>query len=590
MKATKILRRGRRIKQVEAMYGKQNSQSPTESRGPSPFATTSGFSMEATIIPELKPQFFDSPFWKSFHIQRPILDPLEFSARYQEYYTSRTSRINGAEDSFPQAAHLIASLLVIWADTFGLDECGNPYHPQSHINPRARSNDMIKEALDRVDSLGLLRKPSWDGLRALLLLLPLTHDVLSGIDRQVMHESTMSQVFTLCSLGASQGQLGLSVDPIVRARIFWYAYSREGVTSGPKGSRMFLSGEDLGLFQSTIPVPKGDLEYYPGNVSSSSSSQYDLAYQLASVPLRISQACRQAHSFFKQRRGAGKNDEQVLKAALGTLEMSWYELDQFHQFDTKGLMSTEERSRYVITWKIIVFECFFTISENLARYEDDSCNNAIQYLQTVTNRKCRELIPHLGTLLQPIVASNTPSEFFTYDTGLAQRGVVCAAILLTRLSDAEFESRKEVFNICLEAIRQMRWAYADSAKVLETLVPAFSQPQQQQSRAQYLLTPPITPILTSTMRITPPLATAPANLVLQDTGYAQSSSGYGSYPSTPISPSWDSSAHNTARGSPPHLALYVPQQQPYDPLISSPTSPSMNNSYGYGWPKFEPLE
>jgi hypothetical protein len=35
-----------------------------------------------SIIPRLEPEFFASPFFRRFHIQRPILDPEEFSTRY----------------------------------------------------------------------------------------------------------------------------------------------------------------------------------------------------------------------------------------------------------------------------------------------------------------------------------------------------------------------------------------------------------------------------------------------------------------------------------------------------------------------------
>jgi hypothetical protein len=56
-----------------------------------------------------------------------------------------------------------------------------------------------------------------------------------------MYEATVSQVYTLCSLGSlvKSGQ-GEFVDALVRARIFWYGHVHEGITSGLRGGRLIL--------------------------------------------------------------------------------------------------------------------------------------------------------------------------------------------------------------------------------------------------------------------------------------------------------------------------------------------------------------
>lgn len=53
----------------------------------------------------------------------------------------------------------------------------------------------------------------------------------------------MSQVYNLCNLVGSSpinsGQ-GEYIDALVRARLFWYAYVTDGVTSGLRGGRILL--------------------------------------------------------------------------------------------------------------------------------------------------------------------------------------------------------------------------------------------------------------------------------------------------------------------------------------------------------------
>lgn len=91
---------------------------------------------------------------------------------------------------------MLAMLLVTWAASFGIDEFGkedtedaaSESHNNPHFaldgggnisNPKRRARMLRVEAMTReiltlVDLHGLLRRPSWDGVRVLLLLLPLT--------------------------------------------------------------------------------------------------------------------------------------------------------------------------------------------------------------------------------------------------------------------------------------------------------------------------------------------------------------------------------------------------------------------------------
>lgn len=196
-----MLRRGRRLQQVEyditlplyfchplispathrAVYGKT---SPDESSLHSVVTPPS-------VTPRIRPEFFESSFFRRFHIQRelgfgiiscfvltpggvdvvsgPILEPVEF----RERFTDSLSNPNAL--SIP--GQLICLVLVIWAASFGVDEYGREDMLEGVADSQPRPElvrDMLQELLYLIDIHGVLRKPSWDGVRLLFLLLPLT--------------------------------------------------------------------------------------------------------------------------------------------------------------------------------------------------------------------------------------------------------------------------------------------------------------------------------------------------------------------------------------------------------------------------------
>ena len=89
-------------------------------------------------------------------------------------------------------------VFVAWASSFGLDHRGGAIDlralmaasgQQPGATPRnllqSRTNKIINEILAMVDTHGMLRNPTWDVARALLLLLPLTQGVQSHLERVV---------------------------------------------------------------------------------------------------------------------------------------------------------------------------------------------------------------------------------------------------------------------------------------------------------------------------------------------------------------------------------------------------------------------
>lgn len=93
---------------------------------------------------------------------------------------------------------VLSMVFVAWASSFGLDHRGGPIDLPSLIvasgqgpgvTPRSllqsRTHMLVNEILGLVDAHGILRNPTWDGARALLLLWPLTQGVQSHLERTV---------------------------------------------------------------------------------------------------------------------------------------------------------------------------------------------------------------------------------------------------------------------------------------------------------------------------------------------------------------------------------------------------------------------
>ncbi|KAG8700973.1 hypothetical protein FRC09_005635 [Ceratobasidium sp. 395] len=392
VKAVKLLRRGRRLAQVEQVYGPAaGAQADDASRSDPAASPKASTSRMPSCIPKLQPEFFGSPFYRRFHIQRPIVDPTEFSARFYESE-------QGKPESLGVAGSMICMLLVTWAATYGVNEYGveEPSNGLEGVRERRRRcNDMIREILGLIDKHGLLRKPTWDGVRVLLLIMPLTEgmsdhlarhpisscplrnrrplvfgprthhasaDVQTQLERLAMYEATVSQVYTLCSLGSlvKSGQ-GEFVDALVRARIFWYGHVHEGITSGLRGGRLIFEDDDLSSFQITFPSL--------GNNQSltRTSITYSYTYRYATAPIRLSSACRQIHAALTGPKAKRKEDvnEPGLKDAWEALGRSWEEFEGLRHVGPVGIIQTEDTERFVNGWQIFIFECHNIIRESL---------------------------------------------------------------------------------------------------------------------------------------------------------------------------------------------------------------------------------
>ncbi|KLO05903.1 hypothetical protein SCHPADRAFT_910706 [Schizopora paradoxa] len=467
VKAVKLLRRGRRLAQVEAVYGKTAIQAQ---------ALGTATSIHTTI-PRLRPEFFASPFYHAFLLQRPIIDPLEFASRFNDCYSK------GDINALGTVGNLLCLVLATWAASYGINELGEPEPHGGHQALRRRkerTNEMVRELLHLVDHYSLLRKPTWDGVRTLLLIVPLSEDVQTPMERLVLYESTINQVYTLCSLAntstVASGQ-GEFVDAAIRARIFWYAHIHEGLTTGLRGGRLILSDMDLAVFEDTLPVI--------GNMGSipRAAASYSVAYRYSRTPAKLSRICRTVHALLTgmNARQMQEIDENSLRGAWDALAQSWDELDALRRVGTAGILQQEDVERFVHGWQILIFECYNVIREALKqRIVSSSPDNTptilpdgrvtrqssrlgqAMKLHAIADSKCRDVARLVVSLIQRHIGSG--SMLFELDASLVRDGVFYAGVLLAGETGTEEEVKT-----CLHALREMRWAFSKSEEREQTI-------------------------------------------------------------------------------------------------------------------------
>ncbi|KAJ7582617.1 hypothetical protein C8J56DRAFT_864712 [Mycena floridula] len=510
VKAVKLLRRGRRLQQVEAIYGKVTDHDEDAFSAPA--------SRVSSIIPQLHPDFFSSSFWRWFSIQRPILDPNEFPARYIAH--------SKGQQSLGHEGAILAMILVVWAASFGLDECGVPdddgsslatgssvdpetnritrqvsrpdrtsHSTDSFSRDRARrsrkekTETMLREVLELVDFHGVLRRPSWDGCRVLLLLLPLLDDT-QNLERLVMYESTLSQAHSICTfVPGPTHPLPSSDDSVVRARIFWYAHLQEGITTAMRGGRLVLSEDDLNNFQSTLhSFNVNTSSGLPSPVSSSFSSNHsDLSgpssglpashpylhiTHLFSIPLRLGAVCRKVHAVLTGIKAVRRIEQSsALNVDARGLHDIWERLDrcweEFEGVRRGGLANGDVDpmvDRFVSAWQIFIFECHNIIREALKQYAQSSPTgsptpgfssassthmnshsppplSSASYLFGLATRECLRLLPPILTTINRHLSLQVDPDpmdiagIFRWDSGLVRDGVFFAGYLSASLSD-----------------------------------------------------------------------------------------------------------------------------------------------------------
>ncbi|KAG8923009.1 hypothetical protein FRC01_013338 [Tulasnella sp. 417] len=485
----KILRRGRKIQELEALFGQYppgKRPNPDEVRQRLAAAGSRTVSASSTQSSrptrrELTMDFFSSEYFKWFQMQFPVLDPAEFIDRYEKFVNRGVP--------LGVCGELIAQTLLAWATSYGFDESGadaiffqdeavkvEEDDTLATIEKRkAATNAIVRDILDAVDKNAVARTTTWDGVRVLLLLLPLTEDVLSSGDRVNLYRSTLNQVYSLSGLDSGYEKFPLLDGPVkenVRARIVWHAIVDEGVTSALNGTKLIFDQDDAISFEPTLTSDTYNAALQSCPVTAHLNSNFTF------VPCRLAAVCRLISEYLTSPKAerlaaCGKEDitQQRLELIWSALEESLKEFDSLRGTgEFTDSLEDELRETFISKWQIFIYGIYNTIREKLwtriSHLSDSlgSRNSArmrnMMNLNDLAESRCNALVAR--TL--DAIRRNAESSFFELDAGLFEPGIVFAAEYFT--NDAE---RLEEFQCCIDALQRMRWAFSQSESQITRL-------------------------------------------------------------------------------------------------------------------------
>ncbi|KIR74377.1 hypothetical protein I307_02131 [Cryptococcus deuterogattii 99/473] len=556
IKAAKQLRRGKRITEIEQLYGKSasNSASVHDSASTSsvdqPLSSIKSDSQRVQpIIPKLTREFFESDFFQNA---------------------------------------ILCHVLYAWAVSYGVDEYGGLDLPEGGREPLTGVNvtsacpgeaqrekdrsvrmekmkSVVEVILKEIDDCGVMRKPTWDGVRVLLMILPLTEGISTPVERLAMYDAAISQVFMLCSHaamgydgqpsataavnGGTEDDQGMTA---VRVRVYWYAFVHEGITTGLKGGRLRLDDEDLETMQDIID----------NNALVRDSVSFRISTKFATAPINLALACRKINKALtgpKAKRRITVNVDLV-KQAWEALESCWEELNdllkvgpdqkyilgeevarQVHRISGSVYFRTDFNVRFADGWKIFLFEAQNVIYNNLearrqklsdtaaqvtARITESvspsSANSpeamhadliAISHLLDIAKSKCEVKTRQIVDLVKMYVGT----RFFEWDASLVRDGTYYAAMWLVKQGGSS-----EDVAVCIQALNN---SYPDQPRVDIThpvpITPYSSQPSgisgpQHQAESSHISTADST--FTSS-HTTPPINDTKVNVMDMPSNY-----------------------------------------------------------------------
>ncbi|KAG9049257.1 hypothetical protein FS837_010793 [Tulasnella sp. UAMH 9824] len=508
VKPPKLLRRGRKIQELERIFGVAQN----ERWSPEPEPTLERYAPPPpSAVPTLEMPFFNSKFY------RPIVDPVEFVERFQRHVTQ------GAPLGI--FGELIAKLLATWAASYGVNVRGEeePHDGLAGVERRrAATNIMVQELLATIDRHAVMRSISWDGVRALLLLIPLTEEVQSDADRATMYQSTVLQVYSLSTMSDAlqRNETGQQVDQMVRARIFWYGHVHEGLTNGLKGKKLIFDQDDVDAFKSPLSVR----DYSTSLAKSPVTNSY--TFQFATAPIRLSAACRMVNATLTGPKAdrAERVDRTAMDRVWTALAACWEEFEGLRSLGGTSAMQNEETDRFISGWQIFIFEALNVVRERLQERISRIRNSRIvptggespsqrskltdlEHLHDIAESRCQDVLPQVMELIRRHVGT----AFFEYDASLCRDGVFYAGERIA----GEPNSGDDV-HVCLQALGQMRWAYSKSTQRTEKLKSIW-----QNRQAAVAPLPPVTggtpppshpalPPMPQFVPVPPPLSGGPA--------------------------------------------------------------------------------
>ncbi|KAG8864195.1 hypothetical protein FRB96_006016 [Tulasnella sp. 330] len=449
--------------------------------------------------------FFTSDFFRWLHIQFPLFDAQEFPARLGAVPSS----------SKPEPGlELLEQTLMAWATSFGLDENGRAVinvdvDERVLVKDREESsNALVQRCLEMVDRMGVLRKMTWDGVRAVLLLLPLTTDVMCDDDRETMYRTALTQVHRLAGLGGKNSYPEDASIQIIRARTFWYAHVSEGVKAALHGTAsslpLIFDDASVASFKTTLTTSNFDASLATSPVTSGLTHRHTIA------PIRLAATCRLIHDLFvyPSRRGAegGQTTLQTeLHKVWSALESSWEEFEGLRGGVVKDeaqevVVDKNLTDAFVSSWQIFIFEAYHVIQDRLATLlpgtkrsaahsssskdpligsRDALAPEVIIAIYNDARAKCARLLPKVLDLIRQ---HNQDSPLLLkYNTGfLACRGIfyVGKSFVEAKHSGPLVPNARGGFESCVQALRNMssRWVCSDGNHLAQELDALWEAP------------------------------------------------------------------------------------------------------------------
>ncbi|KAK2467037.1 hypothetical protein APHAL10511_001295 [Amanita phalloides] len=459
-------------------------------------------------------------------------------------------------------------LLVLWAATFGVDEFGSlikddrdesaasptsraghalqkansiTKHGEStfkHVGKRNRekTSSMLGEILELIDFHGVMRRPTFDGVRILLLTLPLMEEV-PHLERMAMYEAALSQARALCA-PIPKHNLPSALPPfsaeesVLRSRIYLYAHTLEGISTAIKGGYLLYHNDDVDTLRRMVYLSPertnasfahhNVAQIAPGDVINGRCTiairDAQLSH-LSAMAFRLSNVCRKVHDVLTGSKAARRVEEHNLIDVTGMREI-WQELDQcWHGFSAMKNDSAIDSSKvsidcFVDAWLIFIFECHNIVLEHLKHItsaEDSpvfshaaSPLSSSPYLSPhefylEARARCVQLLPSVLRVIRHHLVKKTKDEnlnLFAWDTGLVRDGCFFAALLSislqedTRCIDGhrikveesdDFITPEEGVRLCLSALTEMRWVFSKSDERIEAIHAAIKDMNEKRA-------------------------------------------------------------------------------------------------------------
>ncbi|KAH7107759.1 hypothetical protein BKA62DRAFT_146090 [Auriculariales sp. MPI-PUGE-AT-0066] len=469
----KKFRRGKRLAVLQDTLGARDLSASGSAAGPSHHEDQ--LQQLQPSIPVLTSEFFDSTFWVRLHMQRPILEPSEFAASYRAF-------LSGDETALSRESQLIGKVIVAWATSYGVDTRGQPEpHTGSQDIERRKSRTVtvIREILRLIDLYSILRRPTWDGVRVVLFTMPLTEGCLEPLERSSMYETAVNQVYMLSRAG-DHNQLSFAA----RARLFWYCYVHEGVTTGLSGGRLIMGvGFMTNYLKQYLPRPEGSMV-------ASESQNLEPAYRFASTAVRVAGACRRINTLLtcEAARSNIEVDPGAVGSILNELRVCYDEFEELKRTPTT-IMTPDVAAGFCDGWKMFLFECQNKMQlnlrerlndierrqqptsyvEELAVAQDGSTYpmpdsydhrtveqmNQARRAWSIARSSCLDLAHEVIDMTRQY----QHTHFFSYDAALVRDGCYYAADLL-----AEEENTDEIIHLVMQVLGEMRWAFCRSER------------------------------------------------------------------------------------------------------------------------------